>query len=78
MNVHIIRSEGDYSTITLALKLKMLLFIKVSFNIRDHTIVIRQMSFKCLIFLTVYPRDVFTKPIKILWWTVFVNVVNDF
>ena len=34
-------------------------FIKVSFNIGDHTIMIREMSFKFLIFLTVYPRDDF-------------------
>ena len=41
---------------------------------------IREMSFKCLIFLTVYvyARDVFRNPIKSLWWSVFVNIVNDF
>ena len=67
--------------ITLAPKLKMLLFIKVSFNIRDDTIMIGKMSFNflsLLIFMTVYPRGIFRDPIKSLWWSFFVKIVKNF
>ena len=39
------------------------------------------MSFKCLLgvsFWTVLPRDVFSNSIKILWWSIFAKIVNDF
>ena len=50
LNVHILSSEDKCFTTTLAPKLKMLVFVKLSFNIRDHTIMIVKMSFKCLYF----------------------------
>ena len=46
------------------------LTIKVSFNIRHHAIMIRNM--------TVLPRDVFGNPIKSLWWNFFAKIVNKF
>ena len=54
LNVHILRTENDYSRM----------------NIRDHVIMIREKSFKSLIFLAVCPRDVFRNPIISLWWSV--------
>ena len=54
LNVHILRTEDDYSRM----------------NIRDHVIMIREKSFKSLIFLAVYPGDVFRNPIVSLWWSV--------
>ena len=37
LNVHILGSKMACFNVTLPPKLKMLLFIKISFNIRDHT-----------------------------------------
>ena len=36
------------------------------------------MFFKCLMFLTVLPRDVFKNPTKSLWWSFFAKIDNKF
>ena len=36
------------------------------------------MSFKCLIFLNVLPRDLFRNPTKSLWWSIFAKIFKDF
>ena len=60
----------SHNTITLT--------IKVRFNIRDHTIMIREVSFiKRLFFLTVLPRNVSRNPVKSQWWSIFAKIAND-
>ena len=40
--------------------------------------IIGEMSFKCLIFLAVSPRDVFRNSVKSLWWSGFAKIVMTF
>ena len=39
---------------------------------------IAEISFKCLIFSTVLPIDLFKNPVKYLSWSIFVKIVNNF
>ena len=45
---------------------------------KQNVYMIEKISFKCLIFLTVLPRDVFKNPTKGPWWSIFEKIFNDY